>query len=70
MKRLIASRITFVMDDEGFREGVIVYKVNDGGIISREKAISVKKTDLGNPKFVEVMEKITKHAKLQEGINE
>jgi len=70
MKKLIAERVTFIMNEEGFKEGVIVYKVNDGGVISREKTLGIKKTDIGNPKFIEVMDKMIKHAKLQEGINE
>jgi len=70
MKKLIAGRITLVMDKGAFKEGVIVYKVNDKGVISREKALGVKKEDLKSAELIDISKRIIKHAENLEGINE
>ncbi|MBU1919187.1 hypothetical protein KKF63_13775 [bacterium] len=66
-KKLIPSKIVIEFVDGKFTNGVILYKVNDNGALSKIKSIGIKNADFSKPVLNGLMEKFIKHAKKSEG---
>jgi len=69
-KNLIPTKVIIEFDNGAFSSGVIIYKVNDNGAISRVKTIGIKKADFSKPLLNGVLQKFIKHAEDAEGIQE
>ena len=67
-KKLIPSKIVIEFVDGKFTNGVILYKVNDNGAVSKIKSIGIKNADFSKPALNGLMEKFIKHAKKGEAI--
>ena len=66
-KKLIPSKIVIEFVDGKFANGVILYKVNDSGAVSKIKSIGIKNADFSKPVLHGLLEKFVKHAKKSEG---
>lgn len=69
-KKLIPSKVIIEFDNGVFVTGVILYKVNDGGEITRVKTIGIKNADFSKPLLNGLLQKFIKHAENAEGIQE
>jgi len=69
-KKLIPSKVIIEFDNGAFVSGVILYKVNDSGEISRVKTIGIKNADFSKPLLNGLLQKFIKHAQDAEGIQE
>jgi hypothetical protein len=67
-KKLIPGKIVIEFVDGKFTNGVILYKVNDNGAVSRVKSVGIKNADFSKPALNGLMEKFIKHAKKSEVI--
>ena len=67
-KKLIPDKIVIEFVDGKFTNGVILYKVNDNGAVSRVKSVGIKNADFSKPALNGLMEKFIKHAKKSEVI--
>jgi len=66
-KKLIPCKVVIEFENGEFLNGVILYKVNDGGEISRVKNISIKDADFSKPALNILLKKFIKHASQSEG---
>ena len=69
-KKLIPTKAIIEFDNGVFVNGVILYKVNDSGAISRIKTIGIKNADFSKPLLNGLLQKFIKHAQDAEGIQE
>jgi hypothetical protein len=69
-KKLIPNKVIIEFDNGVFVSGVILYKVNDSGEISRVKTIGIKNADFSKPLLNGLLQKFIKHAQDAEGIQE
>ena len=69
-KKLIPSKVIIEFDNGVFAGGVILYKVNDSGEITRVKTIGIKNADFSKPLLNGLLQKFIKHAESAEGIQE
>jgi len=69
-KKLIPNKVIIEFDNGVFASGVILYKVNDGGEITRVKTIGIKNADFSKPLLNGLLQKFIKHAQDAEGIQE
>ncbi len=69
-KKLIPSKVIIEFDNGAFVSGVILYKVNDSGEISRVKTIGIKNADFSKPLLNGLLQKFIKHAESAEGTQE
>ena len=67
-KRLEPSKIVIEFIGGKFVNGVIIYKVNDNGSISKTRTIGLKNANFSKPTFNGLLDKFIKHAKTSEGI--
>jgi len=67
-KKLIPSKIVIEFVDGKFTNGVILYKVNDNGVISKIKSVGIKNADFSKPTLNGLLGKFIKHAKKSEVI--
>jgi len=67
-KKLIPSKIVIEFVDGKFTNGVILYKVNDKGVISKIKSVGIKNADFSKPALNGLLGKFIKHAKKSEVI--
>jgi len=66
-KKLIPCKVVIEFDNGEFLNGVILYKVNDGGEIGRVKSIGIKDADFSKPALNVLLKKFIKHASQSEG---
>ncbi|HNX82560.1 MAG TPA: hypothetical protein PKL77_10505 [Candidatus Omnitrophota bacterium] len=66
-KKLIPCKVVLEFDNGDFLNGVILYKVNDSGVISRVKSIGIKDADFNKQTLNGVLKKFIKHASQAEG---
>ncbi|PIQ86668.1 MAG: hypothetical protein COV73_04335 [Candidatus Omnitrophica bacterium CG11_big_fil_rev_8_21_14_0_20_43_6] len=69
-KKLIPNKVIIEFDNGVFVSGVILYKVNDGGEITRVKTTGIKNADFSKPLLNGLLQKFIKHAESAEGIQE
>ncbi len=69
-KNLIPAKVIIEFDNGAFSSGVIIYKVNDNGAISRVKTIGIKNADFSRPMLNGLLQKFIQHAQSAEGIQE
>jgi len=67
-KTLMPSKVIIELENGIFVSGVILYKVNDNGAISRVKTIGIKNADFSKALLNGVLQKFIKHAQDAEGI--
>jgi len=67
-KTLMPSKVIIEFENGIFVSGVILYKVNDNGAISRVKTIGIKNADFSKALLNGVLQKFIKHAQDAEGI--
>jgi hypothetical protein len=66
-KKLIPCKVVIEFENGEFLNGAILYKVNDGGEISRVKNIGIKDADFSKPTLNGLLKKFIKHASQSEG---
>jgi len=69
-KKLIPEKVIIEFENGAFSSGVILYKVNDNGAITRIKTIGIKNADFSKPLLNGVLQKFIQHAQNAEGIQE
>lgn len=69
-KKLIPEKVIIEFDNGAFSSGVIIYKVNNNGAISRVKTIGIKNADFSKPMLNGLLQKFIQHAQNAEGIQE
>jgi hypothetical protein len=67
-KKLIPQKIVIEFMDGKFSNGVIIYKVNDDGALTRTRSIGLKNATFSKPALNGLLEKFIKHAKKSEVI--
>lgn len=69
-KGLIPCKVVIEFENGEFLNGVILYKVNDGGEISRIKSIGIKDAAFNKSTLNGVLQKFIKHANQSEGVSD
>lgn len=69
-KKLIPNKVIIEFDNGIFVNGVILYKVNNSGEISRVKTVGIKNADFSKPLLNGLLQKFIKHAQDAEGAQE
>lgn len=69
-KNLIPTKLIIEFENGVFVSGVILYKVNDSGVISKVKTIGIKNADFSKPLLNGLLQKFIKHAQDAEGVVE
>jgi len=69
-KKLIPCKVVIEFENGEFLNGVILYKVNDGGVISRVKSIGIKDATFNKSVLNGLLQKFTKHANQSEGVED
>ncbi len=69
-KKLIPCKVVIEFENGEFLNGVILYKVNDGGVISRVKSIGIKDAIFNKSILNGLLQKFTKHANQSEGVED
>lgn len=67
-KKLVPTKIIIEFVNGEFVNGVILYKVNDSGSISKVRTIGLKNAEFSKPTFNGLLSKFIKHAKTSEGV--
>jgi hypothetical protein len=67
-KKLMPEKVIIEFEDGAFVNGVILYKVNDNGLIGKIKTIGIKNADFSKPLLNGLLQKFIKHAHDAEGI--
>lgn len=67
-KGLIPYKVVIEFEKGEFLNGVILYKVNDGGVISRIKSIGIKDAAFSKSALNGLLQKFIKHANQSEGV--
>ena len=69
-KKLIPCKVVIEFENGEFLNGVILYKVNDGGVISRVKSVGIKDATFNKSVLNGLLQKFTKHANQSEGVED
>ncbi|MFA5156429.1 MAG: hypothetical protein WC532_03420 [Candidatus Omnitrophota bacterium] len=69
-KKLMPEKVIIEFENSAFSSGVILYKVNDNGAISRVKTIGIKNADFSKPMLNGLLQKFIQHAQTAEGMQE
>jgi len=69
-KKLIPAKLIIEFESGAFVNGVILYKVNDSGVIGKVKTIGIKNADFSKPLLNGLLQKFIKHAHDAEGVVE
>lgn len=69
-KNLIPCKVIIEFENGEFLNGVILYKVNDGGAIGRMKSIGIKDASFNKTTLNGLLQKFTKHANRSEGVED
>jgi len=69
-KKLIPAKLIIEFENCAFVNGVILYKVNDSGVIGKVKTIGIKNADFSKPLLNGLLQKFIKHAHDAEGVVE
>ena len=64
------EKVIIEFENSAFSSGIILYKVNDNGAISRVKTIGIKNADFSKPMLNGLLQKFIQHAQTAEGIQE
>ena len=67
-KKLVPTKIIVEFVNGEFVNGVILYKVNDSGSISKVRTVGLKNAEFSKPTFNGLLQKFIKHAKKSEGV--
>lgn len=67
-KKLVPTKIIIEFVNGEFVNGVILYKVNDSGSISKVRTVGLKNAEFSKPTFNGLLQKFIKHAKTSEGV--
>jgi hypothetical protein len=67
-KKLIPEKVIIEFEEGVFSSGIILYKVNDNGAITRVKTIGIKNADFSKPLLNGLLQKFIQHAQDAEGI--
>ena len=69
MKKLMPHKIVIEFEDGGFKSGVLLYRVQEDGILTKGyKSIGIKNANFSKPILNGVLENIKTHAKKAEGL--
>lgn len=69
-KGLIPKKLIIEFNEGSFFNGVLIYKINDNGVIGRFKSIGIKDANFSKPILNEILQKFIEHAGKSEDINE
>ena len=68
-KTLMPYKVVIEFEDGEFVNGVLIYKINDNGVISRYKSVGIKNAGFDKVSLNGILQKFNSHAKQAEGIN-
>jgi len=68
-KTLVPHKVVIEFEDGEFINGVLIYKINDNGVISRYKSVGIKNADFSKPSLNGILQKFNSHAKQAEAID-
>jgi len=69
-KTIIPQKVLIEFNEGSFYSGVIMYKINDNGVISKTRSIGIKDAGFSKPVLNGILQKLISHANNSEGINE
>lgn len=69
-KELIPKKLVIEFNEGSFFNGVLIYKINDNGIIGRFKSVGIKGANFSKPTLNGILQKFIEHARKSEDINE
>ncbi len=69
-KKLIPNKVVIEFEKGEFLNGVILYKVNDGGVIGRMKSVGITDANFNKQILNGLLQKFTKHANQSEGVED
>lgn len=69
-KNLIPCKVVIEFENGEFFNGVILYKVNDSGVIGRMKSIGLKDASFNKTTLNGLLQKFTKRANQSEGVED
>lgn len=68
-KTLVPYKVVIEFEDGEFINGVLIYKINDNGVISRYRSVGIKNADFNKASLNGIFQKFNSHAKQAEGID-
>ncbi|HAH21620.1 MAG: hypothetical protein A2Y00_05545 [Omnitrophica WOR_2 bacterium GWF2_43_52] len=68
-KTLVPHKVVIEFEDGGFVNGVLIYKINDSGVIGRYRSVGIKNAGFDKSSLNGILQKFNAHAKQAEGID-
>ncbi|MFH2146296.1 MAG: hypothetical protein ABII75_09780 [Candidatus Omnitrophota bacterium] len=69
-KNIIPQKVIIEFNEGSFYNGVIIYRINDGGVISKTRSIGIKDAGFSKPGLNGILQKVISHARKAEAIDE
>lgn len=69
-KELIPTKLVIEFNEGSFFDGVLIYKINDNGVIGRFKSVGIKGASFSAPTLNGILQKCIQHARKNEDIDE
>ena len=69
-KTIIPQRVIIEFNEGSFHNGVILYRINDNGVVGKTRSIGIKEAGFSKPVLNGMLQKIISHANNAEGIDE
>ncbi|MFH1776328.1 MAG: hypothetical protein ABH952_02030 [Candidatus Omnitrophota bacterium] len=69
-KNIIPQKVVIEFNDGSFYNGVIMYRINDNGVISKTRSIGIKDAGFSKPVLNGILQKVISHARKAEAIDE
>ncbi|MFH2137442.1 MAG: hypothetical protein ABII88_02900 [Candidatus Omnitrophota bacterium] len=69
-KNIIPQKVIIEFSEGSFYNGVIMYRINDGGVISKTRSVGIKDAGFSKPVLNGILQKVISHACKAEAIDE
>ncbi|MBN1869403.1 MAG: hypothetical protein JW847_02350 [Candidatus Omnitrophica bacterium] len=69
-KELVPKKLVIEFIEGNFYDGVLIYKVNENGVVGRFKSIGIKGANFSKPTLNGILQNFIRHAGKSEGIDE
>ena len=69
-KNIIPQKVVIEFNDGSFYNGVIMYRINNNGVISKTRSIGIKDAGFSKPVLNGILQKVISHARKAEAIDE
>jgi len=69
-KTIIPQKVIIEFNEGSFHDGVIMYKINDNGVVGKTRSVGIKEAGFSKPALNGMLQKIISHANTAEGLDE